>query len=304
MKSQETSRFLLSAIVPITLMAGRLNLLSDWVNSINHKQIEILLIHDIADVETGLELKEMLESNKNEKITLIEGVFGSPGNARNEGLLLAKGEWVTFWDCDDKPEVEEVLKTLENTVMNIALDVLIGEYNVLNLKSGTLTKKIPSDKNLLNLAFNPGIWRMVFRRETIKNQKFTSFKMAEDQNFISSIELPALKCKWVDRVFYTYYIGNNGQLTSSKVAINEILWAAKFTLKEMKKATSTTLEFNTVLFTRQVITGIIRGSLKVKIGCTALLFQAILIKGISISIIVLKTSFKIFFYGKRSRLDL
>ncbi len=79
----------------------------------------------------------------------------------------------------------------------------------------------------------------------------------------------------MNEIFYTYYLGNLGQLTSQKSAVDEIINAARFTLLRIKDSKGATLNFNATLFSRQIITGIMKGSLKIKFKCISLFMKSI-----------------------------
>ena len=103
---------LASVICPVRGMGGKLNLVRKWIEEISHNpQIEIILVHDIADTLTGEELMEISNTYRNTRVT--EGYFGNPGSARNAGLEICLGKSVVFWDSDDEPNVENFLASLD-----------------------------------------------------------------------------------------------------------------------------------------------------------------------------------------------
>lgn len=283
-------------------MAGRLNLLKQWTAIAENKPIEILLIHDIADEETGRELKEILAATDNKKIILIEGEFGSPGLARNTGIEKATGNWITFWDSDDKPELETVLKILQKKYHTGELDVIIGQFNVFVIDNGRISPNVSRTRNLVDISLNPGLWRMIFRRDVIKDTYFQSFRMAEDQNFLSTINLPTLNYKILDNIFYTYYTGTSSQLTAQQSSINEIFQAAKFTLGRIANSNKTNRKFNCILFSRQIITGLKKGSWIIKFNCLGLFLFSFFLSGSVVSRSIVGSVFTIIINQKNRKL--
>ena len=163
---------LLSVIVPISNMAGKLNQLSAWVTKSLNKPIQIIIIHDIADEATGMELKELIHKNKLSHVVLIEGKYGNPGYARNAGLEVATGEWCVFWDSDDKPFVSSILLAL--TEVNLEDEVIIGRFNIRNCLDGSVREGCNNITSYKHIAMNPGIWRMIFRSKIINGFRFTN----------------------------------------------------------------------------------------------------------------------------------
>ena len=293
---------ILSAVVPIALMANQLNLLEAWVKECKGKSIEILLMHDLYDEATSHELRELVANNLESNIIILEDKFGSPGQARNVGIQLATGEWIAFWDSDDMPNIEIVLEILHKESLHRELDVIIGQYKVFDISKNILINKTQFDSSLNDVALNPGVWRMLFRRSSIGDVRFPQFKMAEDQNFLSTLSLPEKNYRFTNSIFYTYYVGNFGQLTSQISAVNEILDGARFTFTKLKNSNVAAREFNLILFSRQITTGVKKGSFHVKIGCLFLLFKAITENNGTFAIAIIRVTLSIFLKSRRRKL--
>ena len=103
---------LLTAVVPISNMAGKLDILHSWLSQTYKYPMEVILVHDFKDLATGAELSLMLDTICNSQIKLFTVEFGSPGLSRNFGLSKAGGSWIVFWDSDDLPNVNVVLQML------------------------------------------------------------------------------------------------------------------------------------------------------------------------------------------------
>lgn len=256
---------ILSVIVPISRMAGRLENLRGWFENLDAERIETIFVHDIADEATIHELREIIEKSKFSNCKVLEGNFGGPGSARNAGISHCKSEWITFWDSDDFVYVNEYLTSIQN--LDSTIDLLVGNYEIHDIRnSSTITRLLPTSDPLTSLAMNPGIWRMVFRRDAIGNIQFPNLQMAEDQVFICRFLSQNPKIIFTDRVLYRYFIGNESQLTRNTAALKDLSEASKLTLDVLGNSKNSNSTFTAILFERQIITGIKNGVFRTKVS--------------------------------------
>ena len=208
-------KYELSIIVPVTKMHGRLDNFKKMVDDISNFSIQLIVVHDIDDDKTGRELQIILNNKTN--IKLIEGKYGSAGDARNAGLELVDSEWVGFWDSDDKPEVKQYLDLVAKVKEE---QNLVGYGNF--LKVSAIPNKLQKSKNSFNiegatnslkLHKNPGIWRWIFASEVLKNTKFSNLKLGEDVCFLFSILQKVDKVTTSSQVVYKYFVDDPLQST-------------------------------------------------------------------------------------------
>ncbi len=208
--------YLLTVIVPISRMAGKINNLKTWISSSIGCDLKIILVHDVQDADTGPQLKEFISSIESEQIVFIEKYFGSPGLARNAGLELTETQWCCFWDSDDIPDVERVFYSIHASSSNA--DVIISNFRLLSQNKSTVVRH---NSNLDQVAINPGLWRMVFKTNTIKDKKFTNLHMGEDQIFLLDVDLSNRKIEFSNAITYSYRTELEGQLTK-RVDLNSL----------------------------------------------------------------------------------
>ena len=208
-------KYELSIIVPVTKMHGRLHNFKKMVEDTSNFSIQLIVVHDIDDDKTGRELQIILNNKTN--IKLIEGKYGSAGDARNAGLELVDSEWVGFWDSDDKPEVKQYLDLVAKVKEE---QNLVGYGNF--LKISAIPNKLQKSKNSFNiegatnslkLHKNPGIWRWIFASEVLKNTKFSNLKLGEDVCFLFSILQKVDKVTTSSQVVYKYFVDDPLQST-------------------------------------------------------------------------------------------
>lgn len=199
----------LTVIVPISRMAGKLQNLKMWISLVIGTNIKVVLVHDFQDTATSEELIDFIDLIRTPQIVLIEKYFGSPGLARNAGLLLAVTKWCCFWDSDDIPNLERTISNIGNAKPDT--DVIISNFEIVNNRNSTF---VDHYSNLDHVALNPGLWRMVFKTEILKGKKFLDLLMGEDQIFLLDIDISNRNVEFSKEVTYSYITDIEGQLTN------------------------------------------------------------------------------------------
>ena len=222
-----TSQYL-SIIVPIHRISAGIQNLNSWISNPILIDAEIILVHDTSDGESFLPIETICKNLTN--VILLEGNFSSPGLARNKGLEIASRPWITFWDFDDLPDPMNFLRMLQKTISDRNL-VGLGAFQTRasgNKDSGKNLRVYRSEnpRVLKDLMINPGLWRWVFAREIVGDVKFHSIRRGEDQLFLAetrSFDYPITFC---EDIVYTYFVGEENQLSNKKTFDPELLLAA------------------------------------------------------------------------------
>ena len=181
----------LSIVVTIYRPSRGLTNLLSWIYDKSLSKYQIIIVHDSSDNENISELFSELKECKN--IELLEGDFGSPGESRNAGIEQAKGNWITFWDFDDLPNLDSFSGFMKKLDLSDS-QVGVGSYEVVNLQGAkVISRKVfPSEVVGESLSFtflNPGLWRWIFRRDVIGQTRFSSHYY--DDNYFFNLNLSA-----------------------------------------------------------------------------------------------------------------
>lgn len=266
MQGPQEFHYLVSVIVPMAEMRGKLQNFGTWILEINRQDIQVIIVRDGFDKITNEELFSIISRSKLKSIEVIEGEYRSPGAARNAGIEKAHGKWVTFWDSDDLPLLENTLEMI--TTAKSKKTILVGGFNLVNQNHKILKANIPKLKNIktdLNLiAKSPGLWRFVFLRNRIGGIKFPNLSMAEDQIFILRARLDPDEIQFFDFVIYNYFKGIDSQLTSSRRAIADLEHAIPITLSEIRNQKPKMRIWASKFFLRQILTNIKYSSARFK----------------------------------------
>jgi hypothetical protein len=252
----------LSVVIPVTKMAGKLENLGSWLHSVNGYSIEVIIVHDVQDDRTAIELNSLLGAIRSDKILLFEGQFDSPGLARNEGIRHVNGTWIAFWDSDDIPILEKVFQSIEGALSEAS--TLICSFQVVSHETKQILWSAPRFKttdNSAQISSFPGLWRMIFKNELIQGSKFREFKMAEDQLYLIENNLVNNDVIFTDAITYSYFVGFPNQLTSQKEKIADLADVISAIVKLQKRRWS---KLDLRLIARITLTALTKGNLRVK----------------------------------------
>ena len=138
---------------------------------------EIIVIND-GSTDNTLKILESYNQYKNIKIhtTKNQGVSA----ARNLGISLAKGEWVTFIDADDvvNSNFSKVVSLVEDSKSSF---IIFSNYDI-----KTTDKKILTTQTLQSSMYLSGPWSKIYNRQFLVKHKILFEKdilMGEDMLF-------------------------------------------------------------------------------------------------------------------------
>jgi glycosyltransferase EpsH len=207
----------ISVIIPIYNSA---NYLSDCLNSIlnqTFKDIEIICINDGSTDNSENILREFIKKDK--RIIIINQENKGAGSARNKGIEISKGEYISFIDADDMFHFKTLEIAYENIIKNYSDIVQFGYINNFNNKIDTkINHKIDSYKITnfeMTMSWCCVTWKRLWKASIIKkyNITFGTIKSGQDNVFNAKI-FPFLdKIKIID-LKLVYHRNVRGSLSS------------------------------------------------------------------------------------------
>lgn len=135
-----------SIIMPIYNAEKYLRECMDSVINQTMKDIEIICVND-GSKDSSMDILRYYES-LDSRITIINKENEGAGQARNDGMRMATGDYLLFLDADDFFELDMVEKAY-NSIEDNEADVCIFNGDKYNTESGKFEKK----ENLLRKKY-------------------------------------------------------------------------------------------------------------------------------------------------------
>ena len=234
-----------SVIIPVYNVEQYLKECMDSVVNQTLKEIEIICVDD-GSTDSSLEiLKEY--AKKDNRITVITQKNLHAGVARNAGLSVAKGEYLSFLDSDDFFELN-MLEEMYAKAKKDDSDIVVCMYRQLNCLNNKIMENLGTYKNKLkkNKIFFPKKcrnrifqvidampWNKLFKHEHIisNNIKFQSVKFSNDFYFVLSAVVSSKKISYIPNNFITYTIFRENSLSKTKKENPTMFLYGYFSLK-------------------------------------------------------------------------
>lgn len=217
---------LLSIIIPIYKVE---KYIVDCIESIvvqlkPEHSVEMICVNDGTPDESMDILKKYLSGldiNIQNKFKLIDQDNKGLSGARNKGLNIAQGEYISFLDSDDKlysSYLDVILGTINKNDFDI-LDFNIKKSNGLEIK----IRVDVSSLNQLDSIFKAGNWfacARVYNKRVFVNQKFTVGIYYEDVDLIPILYLKAEKTIHLGDILYWYRYNPEGITQKKSKSVN------------------------------------------------------------------------------------
>lgn len=241
-----------SIIVPVYNVEDYIEECIDSIVNQTLKEIEIIIVNDGTKDNSIKKIEKYLSDPR---VVLINKENGGLSSARNAGLKLAKGEYISFIDSDDFIELtmlEDLYNNSEDSEI-VFSDIIL--YNNITKEKKDRKRNIIQKKIGRGSSFLDGtpleVWNKIYKKEYLEkiNLKFIEGIIYEDVNFTIESMFLAKKVKYIEKGHYYYRINRNSSIiaesnknrnsflvvTSDKKIVEEI---KEFYRKNEKKISS------------------------------------------------------------------
>lgn len=220
---------LVSIIVPVYNAEQYLKRCINSLLNQKYKNIEVILINDGSNDNSGKTCDEFALQYKNVKV--IHQKNAGPSFTRNRGIDVAKGEYIQFVDSDDYIEPDMTQKMVDSLSKNVELVIcgykstfLVGGNNVFRNNRCPIEGKYKFSEFMShfselfrNTLINP-LWNKLYITNLIRknNVRFKeNIKIGEDLLFNLEYFKACDNVIVIDESLYNYLIISNNSLTNS-----------------------------------------------------------------------------------------
>lgn len=220
----------ISVIIPIYNSSATLERTLNSVINQNYKNLEIILVND-GSTDNSLEICKAY-AVMDKRIIIVNQKNEGVGEARNHGIDVATGDFISFVDSDDTMD-ENLYNELIATQIVTNADIVESGAKVILGKDNEIYPYEKKDKiilfnnhdymeNYLNFSLNVSVWGKIYKRELIGDIRFPNLNINEDFVFLWKIvKRTNLFCENLN-VNYHYYLDKEVSLSKAPFSVNNM----------------------------------------------------------------------------------
>lgn len=208
----------ISVIVPVYNIQDYIRQCIESVLCQTYTSLELILVDDGSTDNSGKICEEYAQ--RDSRVVIIHKTNGGQSSARNMGIDIARGEWLSFVDGDDWIEPEMYQKML--SVVRPQDDIVCcSHYDVYG--SGKYPAAEPdsmitryTNNQIFNELFGSNhmirfeAWNKLFRRTVVNNIRFKEGQLYEEVFFDRFVFSKCRQCVCLNMPFYNYRRNRDG----------------------------------------------------------------------------------------------
>jgi len=202
---------LISVVVPVYKVEDYLNRCVESIVNQTYKNLEIILVDDGSPDNCP----EMCDrwAEKDNRIKVIHKENGGLSDARNAGLEIAAGDYISFIDSDDWIDLQTYLLVIDKM---LETDSDIGSFDYISVKDDSFIADNTDDFLILNseegilCTINNNLiktvaWNKVYHKRILTDLRFEFGKTNEDEFFTFRALDKAERIVFLKRQCYYYF---------------------------------------------------------------------------------------------------
>ncbi len=217
---------LVSVIVPVYNTENKLKKCINSVTNSSYTNLEIIIVDDGSEEKTALLCNQLKQQDK--RIKVIHQKNKGVSCARNKGIDIAKGEYITFVDADDYID-EKMIKVLLTNLRKYDADISMCKYNEIYRDKKICINKVSEiikiqevpdvlidffEKN--EIGWN--VWGKMYKREIVGTTRFLEGKRtAEDMYFLYQVLKKTKRLVIKENALYNYVKWDTSTMNSKNI---------------------------------------------------------------------------------------
>lgn len=218
---------LITIVVPIYKVEQYLNRCIDSIINQTYKNLEIILVDDGSPDNCGKICDEY--KKKDERIKVVHKENGGLSDARNCGIDLAKGKYITFIDSDDyvsKDFIEYLYNLIKKTKSDISICSFLPFFGEIENKNNEEIIKVLETKDALQRLFyqneiTTSAWAKIYKKEFFEKIKFPKGEICEDLDTTYKVFAKANKITISNQKKY-YYLQRPDSIINSNFSLKRM----------------------------------------------------------------------------------
>lgn len=219
-----------SIIIPIYNVEKYLAACLDSIIGQTWKELEIILVNDGSTDNCPKVCEEY--AAKDRRIKVIHKENGGLSDARNAGLEIATGDFISFVDSDDMISLDFCEKLLYALLSNGA-DIAecgflkfenpkeIKQFINSDIQKSEVLDTVTALKRLMEVSEAAVAWNKIFRKEVIDNIRFPFRKINEDEYWTYKVFGNAEKIVKIPNTMY-YYRQQQGSIMGQNYSLKRL----------------------------------------------------------------------------------
>ncbi|ETJ96710.1 glycosyltransferase, group 2 family protein [Propionimicrobium sp. BV2F7] len=189
---------------------------------------ELIIVDDGSTDDTAKILQQLSEELNDERLKLVLNEPNrGPSGARNKGLEIATGEWLTFLDSDDEFTSRRLSSALEKA--GPVIDIVVCRHELRQVDESSRIRGIKKSgpingRDFINAVISEQVtnysWDKIFRASKAGQVRFRPILRAEDKIHTVECAVYAQKVAFTDYPGIRYYV-SPGSLTWGRVSTDE-----------------------------------------------------------------------------------
>ncbi|MEE3427352.1 MAG: glycosyltransferase [Ruminococcus sp.] len=219
----------ISVIIPIYKVEAYLDRCVESVINQTYKNLEIILVDDGSPDNCPKMCDEWAKTDN--RIVVIHKKNGGLSDARNTGMKVAKGEYISFIDSDDYISLdffETLLSVTEKEESDIAECGVVKFYEDERFEEYSDDLSVSTFETEAGLAglidekpFHQHVWNKLYKTEIVKDIPYAVGKLNEDEFWTYQVFGRAKRVSKINKTMY-YYFQRSSSIMGEKYNIRRL----------------------------------------------------------------------------------